>query len=73
MRDDDNNDLISDDDGDAGDENGTINSTSMLDKNQRKFEARRKLERLKEHKELRKQLGDDWSDDLLDDDVFDKR
>ena len=69
MRDDDNDDLITDDDGDAGDENETLESASVPDKNQRKLEARRKLEILKERKELLKQLGDDWADDLLDNDL----
>lgn len=69
MRDDDDgdDDLISDDDeildGDATDEAVTLPGGGLG-----KLEARRKLERLRERKLLRQQLGEDWSDDLLDDD-----
>jgi hypothetical protein len=72
MRDDDDDDALISDDGDDLKEVSDVEqarpSSSEIAKN--RLEARRKLERMKERKELRKLLGDDWSDDLLlDDDI----
>ena len=66
MRNDDD-DLI--DDGETEGDEEIVEPDNTLDKNQRELEAQRKLERMRERKELLKELGDDWSDELLDEDL----
>ncbi len=69
MRDDDDEDNLISDDDEVLDKDATEEAVTPPGGGLSKLEARRKLERLRERKLLRQQLGEDWSDDLLDDDL----
>lgn len=62
--------LVSDEDDDMFDDDDAGEAAvTAAESNLTKLEVRRRLERLNELKRLRQQLGDDWSDDLFDDDL----
>ncbi len=67
MRDDDDDDLVADDNDASGDDEEVLEPVNEATKTKNKYEARRKLERMRERKELLKQLGDDWTGDMLGD------
>ena len=51
------------------DEDIQVNTSSGSERTRNTMAARRKLELLRERKELRARLGDDWSSEVLDDDL----
>lgn len=70
MRDEKDEPIVSDDDEievSFEDEDVQVNTSTGSEKTKNSMAARRKLELLRERKELRARLGDDWRDDVLDD------
>lgn len=75
MRDDKDEPVVSDDDDDDeievsfDDEDVQVNTSTGSERTKNSMAARRKLELMRERKELRARLGDDWSDDVLGEDI----
>lgn len=72
MRDEKDEPIVPDDDDDEievafDNEDIQVNTSTGSEKTKSSMAARRKLELLRERKELRARLGDNWSDDVLDD------
>lgn len=72
MRDDKEDPAVSDEDDievSFDDEDVQVNTSTGSERTKNIMAARRKLELLRERKELRARLGDDWGDEVLDEDI----